>query len=105
MAVEMNERSVPQDGIRARTTSLHYTLNTQTTATCPFETVTADISLPTSTPSTATAVTGAAEGTAATAGPAIIEGRVMPWLQEAMQTVAILESRLQELEEDCKVRK
>ncbi|KAG0272073.1 hypothetical protein BGZ95_012187 [Linnemannia exigua] len=31
-----------------------------------------------------------------------MEGKVMPWLQEAMQTVTMLESRLQELEEDCK---
>ncbi|KAF9087516.1 hypothetical protein BGX23_008066 [Mortierella sp. AD031] len=30
-----------------------------------------------------------------------MDGRVMPWLQEAMQTVTMLESRLQELE-DCK---
>ncbi|KAF9926589.1 hypothetical protein FBU30_003837 [Linnemannia zychae] len=42
----------------------------------------------------------------ATLAPAIgmnIDRRVMPWLQEAMQTVSMLESRLQDLEEDCKV--
>ncbi|KAG9062950.1 hypothetical protein KI688_004550 [Linnemannia hyalina] len=32
----------------------------------------------------------------------MLDGKVMPWLQEAMQTVTMLESRLQELEEDCK---
>lgn len=42
----------------------------------------------------------AATGTTPTMG---VDGRVMPWLQEAMQTVTMLESRLQELEEDCKV--
>jgi hypothetical protein len=28
---------------------------------------------------------------------------VMPWLQEAIQTINVLEARLVELEEDCKV--
>ncbi|KAF9137328.1 hypothetical protein BGX30_010340 [Mortierella sp. GBA39] len=32
----------------------------------------------------------------------MLDGKVMPWLQEAMQTITMLESRLQELEEDCK---
>ncbi|KAG0313753.1 hypothetical protein BGZ97_009943 [Linnemannia gamsii] len=40
-----------------------------------------------------------AKGATKTVG---VDGRVMPWLQEAMQTVTMLESRLQELEEDCK---
>ncbi|KAF9909301.1 hypothetical protein EC991_008812 [Linnemannia zychae] len=43
---------------------------------------------------------GTGAGTGAM-GPSI-DGKVVDWLQEAMQTVTMLESRLQELEEDCK---
>lgn len=34
----------------------------------------------------------------------MLEIEVMPWLQEAIQTINVLEARLVELEEDCKVR-
>jgi hypothetical protein len=80
-------------GWRARTTSLHHNilqgLDQQSQATASML---SEFPLP---PTAA-----GAKGATKTVG---VDGRVMPWLQEAMQTVTMLESRLQELEEDCKV--
>ncbi|KAK3808889.1 MAG: hypothetical protein J3R72DRAFT_505796 [Linnemannia gamsii] len=78
--------------IRARTTSLHYNLFPHPT-TDETTTKLSDFPLPPTT--TMTGAAAAAWGTS-------MEGKVMPWLQEAMQTVTMLESRLHELEEDCK---
>ncbi|KAF8942362.1 hypothetical protein BGZ47_006566 [Haplosporangium gracile] len=72
--------------MRARPTSLHLNLvEGQGQAT---ESILSNFPLPPTGPVPATAN--------------MLDGKMMPWLQEAMQTVTMLESRLQELEEDCK---
>ncbi|KAF9149028.1 hypothetical protein BG015_009201 [Linnemannia schmuckeri] len=76
----------PPATIRVRPTSLHHNLlEGQGQAT---ESILSNFPLPPTGPATVTAN--------------IFDGKMMPWLQEALQTVTMLESRLQELEEDCK---
>ncbi|KAF9341661.1 hypothetical protein BGZ91_004819 [Linnemannia elongata] len=82
--------------MRARTTSLHHNLRLPLQGQgLDTASLLSDFPLP---PEPVTATTAGVTGAAN-----MLDGKVMPWLQEAMQTVTMLESRLQELEEDCKV--